>query len=110
VCLGHQGIVHHFGGRIDHAPAVVHGKSSRIEHAASGLFEGVDPAPEVMRYHSLAAAAVPDCLEVTARSLDDGVVMAVSHRDLPVHGLQFHPESIGTPVGDRILRNFLEGA
>ena len=63
-----------------------------------------------MRYHSLAAAAVPDCLEVTARSLDDDVVMAVSHRDFAVHGLQFHPESIGTPVGDRILRNFLEGA
>jgi anthranilate synthase component 2 len=110
VCLGHQGIVHHFGGSIGHAPQVVHGKTSRIEHGGTGIFAGIEARPEVMRYHSLAAseAAVPACLEVTARSIDDGVVMAVSHRELPVHGLQFHPESIGTPVGDAILRNFLE--
>ena len=110
VCLGHQGIVHHFGGQIVHAPAVVHGKSSRIDHDGAGIFAGVETRPEVMRYHSLAAEAdsIPDCLEVTARSVDDGVVMAVTHRELPVHGLQFHPESIGTEVGDAILRNFLE--
>jgi anthranilate synthase/aminodeoxychorismate synthase-like glutamine amidotransferase len=110
VCLGHQGIVRHFGGDVVHAPEVVHGKSSRIEHHGAGLFAGIDAGPEVMRYHSLAAdgATLPDCLDVTARSLDDGVVMAVSHREFPVHGVQFHPESIGTAVGDAILGNFLE--
>ena len=110
VCLGHQGIVHHFGGRVSHAPNVVHGKSSRIEHTGTGLFLGLDPSPEVMRYHSLAAEreAIPECLEVTARSADDEVVMAVAHRELPIHGLQFHPESIGTPSGDSMIQNFLE--
>lgn len=110
VCLGHQGIVQHFGGRVVHAPEVVHGKSSRISHTGQGLFEGLPPEPEVMRYHSLAAedASIPECLEVTARSAEDGVVMAVSHRELPVYGLQFHPESIGTPEGDVLLSNFLE--
>jgi anthranilate synthase/aminodeoxychorismate synthase-like glutamine amidotransferase len=110
VCLGHQGIVHHFGGRIGHAPEVVHGKSSRIEHTGAGIFAGIETRPEVMRYHSLVAeeSSIPACLEITARSVGDGLVMAVCHRELPVHGLQFHPESIGTEVGDEILRNFLE--
>jgi anthranilate synthase component 2 len=110
VCLGHQGIVHHFGGQVVHAPFVVHGKSSRVNHRGQGIFDGVDPDAEVMRYHSLAAddASLPECLDVTARSADDDVIMAVSHRELPIHGVQFHPESIGTPSGTSIIRNFLE--
>ena len=110
VCLGHQGIVHHFGGQVSHAPNVVHGKSSEIRHTGTGLFRGLDPEAKVMRYHSLAARSepLPECLEVTARSVDDDVIMAVAHRELPIHGLQFHPESIGTPEGDSMILNFLE--
>jgi anthranilate synthase/aminodeoxychorismate synthase-like glutamine amidotransferase len=108
VCLGHQGIVQCFGGRIVAAPRLMHGKTSAIVHEGTGLFEGI-PSPFVaMRYHSLVADPehMPACLRVTARTTD-GVVMAVAHRTAPLFGVQFHPESIGTPDGSRILANFL---
>jgi len=108
VCLGHQGIVHAFGGRIVRAREVMHGKTSVIRHAGQGVLHGLPAEFEAMRYHSLIAdpAAMPACLEVTATTRD-GVIMAVQHRDFPIHGVQFHPESIGTAVGKQILGNFM---
>ncbi len=108
VCLGHQGIVHHFGGDVVRAPEIVHGKTSQLDHDGSGVFAGIADRVEVMRYHSLVAdaATLPDCLHVNART-DDGLVMGVSHRTWPLWGVQFHPESIGTPDGSRMLANFL---
>jgi anthranilate synthase component 2 len=108
VCLGHQGIVHAFGGKIVNAPCIMHGKASFIEHDGTGLFAGVVSPFAAMRYHSLVAdpETLPSCLRVNAHSAD-GVVMAVEHRSAPVFGVQFHPESIGTPEGLRILANFL---
>jgi len=107
VCLGHQAVVEAFGGEVGQARRLVHGKPSAISHDGSGLFEGLPQPFEAGRYHSLAATAVPDCLEVTATCADDEV-MAVRHRELPVHGVQFHPESVLTPEGARLARNFLE--
>ena len=111
VCLGHQGIVHHLGGEVTRAPTIVHGKMWRIEHDGTGVFAGLPANIEVMRYHSLIAreASLPDTLRVTARTAD-GLVMGVSHVQWPMHGVQFHPESIGTPQGDTILKNFLEAS
>jgi anthranilate synthase component II len=107
VCLGHQAIVEVFGGTVGRARELVHGKACAITHDGTGLFAGL-PAPiEVGRYHSLAATDVPEELEVTARA-SDGEVMAVRHRSLPVYGVQFHPESVLTPQGSAIARNFLE--
>lgn len=108
VCLGHQGIVQAFGGKIVNAPCVMHGKASAIEHDGTGLFAGLPSPISAMRYHSLVAEpeTLPDCLHVNARTAD-GVIMAVEHRSAPVYGVQFHPESIGTPLGPRILANFL---
>ena len=108
VCLGHQGIVHSFGGRIVSAPCVMHGKTSLIEHDGTGLFAGIANPFAAMRYHSLVADAeqMPEGLRVNEHTAD-GVVMAVEHRTLPVYGVQFHPESIGTPEGPRVLANFL---
>ena len=107
VCLGHQAIVEVFGGTVAAARELVHGKACAIAHDGTGLFTGL-PAPlEVGRYHSLAATDVPEELEVTA-SAPDGEVMAVRHRSLPVYGVQFHPESVLTPEGPAIARNFLE--
>lgn len=108
VCLGHQGIAHVLGGHVIHAPAVMHGKTSQIEHDGTGLFAGVDNPCVVMRYHSLIvdAARLPECLRVTAWT-QDRVVMAVEHRQHPLYGVQFHPESIGTPDGRRMLENFV---
>ncbi len=108
VCLGHQAIVEVFGGEIGQAQRVVHGKASAISHDGSGLFAGLPQRFEAGRYHSLAATRVPDSLEVTA-TCDDGEVMAVRHRELPVSGVQFHPESVLTPLGPELVRNFLEG-
>ncbi len=109
VCLGHQGIVQRLGGAIIQAPSIVHGKSEVLTHEQGGLFAGLPGQLEAMRYHSLIADrdSLPDCLRVTAET-SDGLVMAVSHREKPVYGLQFHPESIGTPRGELLLRNFLE--
>jgi anthranilate synthase component 2 len=107
VCLGHQAIVAAFGGSIGAARELVHGKACTVHHDGEGLFAGLPAELQVGRYHSLAATAVPPALEICARA-DDGEVMAVRHRELPVHGLQFHPESVLTPLGREIARNFLE--
>jgi anthranilate synthase/aminodeoxychorismate synthase-like glutamine amidotransferase len=106
VCLGHQAIVEVFGGAVGPAKELVHGKSCAVTHDGSGLFLGMPATIEVGRYHSLAATAVPAELEVTATAAD-GEVMAIRHRSLPIHGVQFHPESVLTPDGRAIARNFL---
>jgi anthranilate synthase/aminodeoxychorismate synthase-like glutamine amidotransferase len=111
VCLGLQGIVHGAGGRIIRAPEVVHGKASPVLHdGTSPLFRGIPRAFEAMRYHSLIADpdALPACLRITART-EDGLIMAIEHRTRPTYGVQFHPESIGTPLGREIVANFLFG-
>jgi anthranilate synthase/aminodeoxychorismate synthase-like glutamine amidotransferase len=107
VCLGHQAIVEAFGGEIGQARALLHGKASPVEHDGKGVFAGLPDPFEAGRYHSLAALTVPDDLEVTART-PDGEVMGVRHRQLPIEGVQFHPESVLTPLGPRLGRNFLE--
>jgi anthranilate synthase component II len=109
VCLGHQAIVEAFGGEIGPAAELVHGKATTVRHDGAGLFQGLPADFEAGRYHSLAATQIPDVLEVCATA-PDGEVMAVRHRSLPVHGVQFHPESVLTPVGPDIARNFLEAA
>jgi anthranilate synthase component 2 len=108
VCLGHQAIVEAFGGEVGQARRLVHGKASEIAHDGRGLFSGLPDPLQGGRYHSLAAARVPDELEVCATT-DDGEVMAVRHRELPVDGIQFHPESVLTPDGAALAKNFLEG-
>jgi len=108
VCLGHQAIAQAFGARIVRAPSPMHGKVSRIEHDGTGVLAGLPSPFEATRYHSLCAdpATIPAELVVNARS-EDGVVMGLRHRSLPIHGVQFHPESIETRVGKRLLGNFL---
>jgi anthranilate synthase/aminodeoxychorismate synthase-like glutamine amidotransferase len=106
VCLGHQAVVHAFGGEIGQAKALLHGKSSRITHDGRGIFEGLPNEVEVGRYHSLAATVVPDTLLVSART-EDGEVMGVRHVEHPVEGVQFHPESVLTPLGARMAESFL---
>ena len=108
VCLGHQAIVEAFGGEIAAARELVHGKACTVKHDGRGLFTGLPTELEAGRYHSLAAETVPDELEVSATA-DDGEVMAVRHRELPIDGIQFHPESVLTPLGLEIARNFLTG-
>jgi anthranilate synthase/aminodeoxychorismate synthase-like glutamine amidotransferase len=110
VCLGHQAMGLAFGGSVVRAPAPMHGKTTTVEHDGRGVFSGIGSPFQASRYHSLvvADAAWPDALEVTARSKEDGLVMGLRHRTLPLHGVQFHPESILTHEGRRILRNFLE--
>jgi anthranilate synthase/aminodeoxychorismate synthase-like glutamine amidotransferase len=108
VCLGHQAIIEAFGGDVGQAQRLVHGKASEIAHDGQGLFDGLPEPLQGGRYHSLAATRVPDELEVCATT-EDGEVMAVRHRDLPVDGIQFHPESVLTPDGPALARNFLEG-
>lgn len=110
VCLGHQCIAQAFGGRVLRADRVMHGKTSAVTHDASGLFNGVPSPFRATRYHSLVAepGSLPADLEVTARS-DDGVIMAIRHRRLPVAGVQFHPEAVLTEHGHRLLQNFLDG-
>jgi anthranilate synthase component II len=107
VCLGHQAIVQAFGGEVGQAKRLVHGKASAVRHDGRGVYRGLPESFEAGRYHSLAATRVPDVLEVTA-SGDDGEVMGVRHRELPIEGVQFHPESVLTPLGPAIARNFLE--
>ena len=107
VCLGHQAIVEEFGGEIGQARELVHGKASAVHHDGRGIFRGLPDDFSAGRYHSLAATRVPDVLEVSAMS-DDGEVMAVRHPELPIDGVQFHPESVLTPVGPDLARNFLQ--
>ncbi|WP_251360047.1 aminodeoxychorismate/anthranilate synthase component II [Kangiella sp. TOML190] len=111
ICLGHQAIVEAFGGKIEHAEQVVHGKVSKLNHQAQGLFSGFDNAISVARYHSLSAGKspckLPAALNVDAVA-DDDEVMAVSHKNYPVYGLQFHPESIMTRDGKQLLMNFVD--
>ena len=108
ICLGHQSIAQAFGGRIVRAKRLMHGKTSRIRHDGRGLFAGLDQGFEAMRYHSLAVerATLPDCLEITAES-EDGEIMGLRHKTLPIESLQYHPESIGTPQGRRQLANLI---
>ena len=106
VCLGHQAIVEAFGGQIGQAKALLHGKSSTVEHDGKGVFAGLPQGLVAGRYHSLAAVTVPDELEVSART-PDGEVMGVRHRELPIEGVQFHPESVLTPLGPELGKNFL---
>ena len=108
VCLGHQAIVEAFGGNIGRAQELVHGKAGSVSHDGKGIFLGLPQPLEAGRYHSLAATRVPPELEVSA-STADGEVMAVRHRELRVDGVQFHPESVLTPEGPQLCRNFLEG-
>ncbi len=108
VCLGHQAIVAVFGGTVGAAQELVHGKATTVTHNGAGLFTGMPQGFEAGRYHSLAATSVPDILEVTATAAD-GEVMAVRHKSLKVDGVQFHPESVLTPLGSDIARNFLAG-
>jgi anthranilate synthase/aminodeoxychorismate synthase-like glutamine amidotransferase len=110
VCLGEQAIGEFFGGRIDHAPRLMHGKVSRIEHDGTGLFAGV-PSPFVAtRYHSLCIAreGLPEVLRITATS-EDGAIQGIAHRELPIAGVQFHPESVLTADGPTIFANYLRG-
>jgi anthranilate synthase/aminodeoxychorismate synthase-like glutamine amidotransferase len=108
VCLGHQGIGHAFGGEVVRAPVLMHGKVSSIQHDGRGVFAGVSLPFVAGRYHSLIVADPPPAaLEVTART-DEGIIMGLRHREWPVHGVQFHPESVLTGEGRKILRNFLE--
>jgi len=111
VCLGHQAIGAVFGGNVVRASMPMHGKTSTIEHDARGVFSGLAGPFVASRYHSLvvADAGLPPELEVSARTKEDGTIMGLRHRTWPVHGVQFHPESILTDEGRRILRNFLEG-
>lgn len=108
VCLGHQAIGQAFGGKVVRAPEPMHGKVSEVKHGGSGLFQGLPSPFKATRYHSLIVDrdTLPACLEVTAE-LPDGMIMALQHRDLPIHGVQFHPESIASEHGHKLLGNFL---
>jgi anthranilate synthase component 2 len=110
VCLGHQGIIATYGGKVVRAGEVVHGKPSVIKHDGKGLFKGIESPLEATRYHSLVGEkeSIPECLEVTAVSLDDKEIMGVRHMEYPIEGVQFHPESILTTSGKRMITNFLE--
>jgi len=109
VCLGHQAIGQAFGGKVVRAPVPMHGKLSEVANTGKGVFEDVPTPFTATRYHSLIVErdSLPDCLEITAR-LSDGLIMGVRHRTLPIHGVQFHPESIASQHGHRILENFLK--
>ena len=111
VCLGHQAIGQAMGGDVVRAPYLVHGKTSRINHTGKGLFRGLNSGFEATRYHSLIVKRdnLPDVLEVTATS-EDGLIMGMQHKTLPVHGVQFHPESIASENGHALLQNFLDMA
>ena len=108
VCLGHQAIAESFGGDVRAARELVHGKAARVEHDGRGLFAGLPDELSAGRYHSLAVTRVPEDFEISATAAD-GEVMAMRHRDLPIDGIQFHPESVLTPHGSAIALNFLEG-
>ncbi|EHP87761.1 anthranilate synthase component II [Methanotorris formicicus] len=117
VCLGHQCIVEAFGGEVGRAKHIMHGKTSRIEHDGEGIYKGIPNPFYGTRYHSLVAYEVPDELKITAKSLDDGYVMGVRHKKLPIEGVQYHPESVLThskeipfpKLGLKLIKNFIEG-
>ena len=111
VCLGSQGIISVFGGKVVRARRLMHGKTSIIKHDEKGVFEGVKNPFTATRYHSLVGekSSIPSCIEVTAESADDGEIMGVRHRTYPITGLQFHPESILCEDGKKIIKNFLAG-
>ena len=108
VCLGHQSIGQAYGGKVIRAPQPMHGKLSTITHTGKGVFKGLPPKFEITRYHSLIVerATLPDCLEITAETAD-GIIMGLQHKTHPVHGVQFHPESIASEQGHALLANFL---
>ena len=110
VCLGHQAIGAVFGGSVVRAPVPMHGKTSTIEHDGRGVFRGVPSPFTASRYHSLVVAeqGLPPSLEISAKTREDGIIMGLRHKEFPVHGVQFHPESILTGEGHHLLRNFLE--
>ena len=109
ICLGHQAITVAFGGKVDRANEIVHGKTSKIHHTGSAIFKDIPEKFEATRYHSLAAMedSFPSELKVTART-DNGLIMALEHEDYPIYGVQFHPESIVTEHGMKMVQNFLE--
>lgn len=109
ICLGHQAIGEAFGGKVVGAGEIVHGKTSTIKHSGDGIYEGLPQQVEVGRYHSLIVEreSLPDCLEVTAQ-LADGMIMGLRHKEYPIAGMQFHPESILTPLGKQMMENFLK--
>ncbi|MEM6372807.1 MAG: aminodeoxychorismate/anthranilate synthase component II [Pseudomonadota bacterium] len=109
VCLGHQSIGQAFGGKVVRAPDIVHGKMGVMHHTGTGLFSGLPSPFEATRYHSLTVErdSLPDCLEITAE-VKDGTIMGLAHRTLPIHGVQFHPESIRSEHGHALLKNFLD--
>jgi len=110
VCLGHQSIAQAFGGRVIRGPKPMHGKISQIIHEQKTIFKGLPSPYAVARYHSLIAEreTLPDCLEITAWTQDDNIIMGLSHKEKPVHGVQFHPESIATDHGHDLLKNYVE--
>lgn len=110
ICLGHQSLVYSFGGKVIRAGKVMHGKTSLVKHDNKGVFTGLNNPTEVMRYHSLVAedVSLPDVFEVTSVAQDDGEIMGIRHKKYPVEGIQFHPESIKTPDGMKMLKNFLD--
>lgn len=105
VCLGHQAIIQYFGGQVGHAPKVVHGKPSKISHNQNGIFQDIENPMQAGRYHSLVGTVIPDCLEITAQF--ESIVMAAQHKELPIYSVQFHPESILTPCGGKVIENVL---
>ena len=110
VCLGHQSIAQAYGGRIARAGKLMHGKTSMISHQADGMFSDIPNPFQATRYHSLVvdASSLPDCFRVTARAEDDREIMAISHKEHPVEGVQFHPESVLTQYGHKLLQNFID--
>ncbi len=108
VCLGHQVIAQYFGGNIGHAPVPMHGKPSRVTHNQKGIFAGVENPLQAGRYHSLCVIELPGCMEQTAEF--EGIIMGAEHKQLPIFGVQFHPESILTPAGGKIIENVLSVA
>lgn len=110
VCLGMQGIAHYFGGKVIRAPHPMHGKTSQVKHDAKGVFKSIPQGVEVMRYHSLIVenVSLPSCLEITAQTSDSAKeIMGLRHKEYPIEGIQFHPESFATQEGNTMLKNFL---